>query len=224
MATVPRIIASVLGADYARLGNEVSELEEAGVAGIQWDIMDGVFVPSITFGAAIVEACRRVSTIPFEAHLMVVHPERHIDRFLDAGCETVIVHAEATADIATVVGAISERGGRAGVALSPATPIGGLEDHLAHIDRLLIMTVEPGAGGQPYRHHVEEKISEARRLIDKLGLPTVIEVDGGITPKTIATAQHAGADLFVSGSWILRHTQGKAAAVKELAQAGIHGK
>jgi ribulose-phosphate 3-epimerase len=218
MNTPPRIIASVLGADYTQLGHEVTELARAGVDGIQWDIMDGAFVPAITFGAEIVEACRPLVDIPFEAHLMVQRPKHHIESFLEAGCDTIIVHAEAAADLGSLIAAIHELGGRAGVALNPETPLNRIQAHLDHIDQLLIMTVNPGAAGQPFLEHTEAKIAEARQLVANIGRNTHIEVDGGITPTTITRALQAGADTFVSGSWIL-NSPVKANAVRDLARA-----
>jgi ribulose-phosphate 3-epimerase len=212
----PRIIASVLGADYAHLGDEVSALAQAGVDGIQWDIMDGCFVPDISFGAAVVEACREAVDLPFEAHLMVTHPSRHIRPMVDSGCQMIIIHAEASRDVLSEVSTIRSLGAEAGVALSPRTPIRVAEPWISGIDQLLIMTVEPGAAGQAYRPEIEAKISEARRLLDDRGIDIPIEVDGGLNPTTMARARRAGADVFVSGSWIRTHPQGKHTATQEL--------
>jgi ribulose-phosphate 3-epimerase len=219
MLREPRILASVLGADYARLGDEVSALAEAGVDGIQWDIMDGFFVPGISFGAAVVAACRAVVDLPFEAHLMVTNPKRHISSMVESGCQMVIIHAEASPDVLSDVCTIRSLGVGAGVALSPGTPLRVAEPWISEIDQLLIMTVEPGAAGQAYRHEVEAKITEARGLFDHRGVDVPIEVDGGLNPTTIAGARRAGADVFVSGSWIRKHPQGNHTAVEELRQA-----
>ena len=209
----------MLGADYAHLGDEVSTLAEAGVDGIQWDIMDGSFVPDISFGAAVVGACRQVADLPFEAHLMVTHPSRHIRPMAESGCRMIIIHAEASHDVLSDVSTIRGLGARAGVALSPATPTRVSEPWISEIDQLLIMTVEPGEAGQTYRHEVEAKISEARSLLDRRGIGIPIEVDGGLNPTTIARARRVGADVFVSGLWIRTHPQGRAAAAIELRQA-----
>jgi ribulose-phosphate 3-epimerase len=208
-----------LGADYARLGDEVAALAEAGVDGIQWDIMDGSFVPDISFGAAVVGACRQVVDLPFEAHLMVTHPSRHIRSMAESGCQMIIIHAEASDDVLSEVAMIRSLGLEAGVALSPGTSIRVSEPWISAIDQLLIMTVEPGAAGQAYRHEVEAKISEARNLLDHRGIDIPIEVDGGLNPTTMARARSAGADVFVSGSWIRTHPRGRYAAAKELRQA-----
>jgi ribulose-phosphate 3-epimerase len=209
----------VLGADYGHLGDEVSALAEAGIDGIQWDIMDGSFVSEISFGAAVVDACRAVVDLPFEAHLMVTNPKRHIPSMVESGCQMVIIHAEASPDVLSDVSTIRSLGVGAGVALNPGTPLRVAEPWISEIDQLLIMTVEPGAAGQAYRHEVEAKITEARSLLDHQGVDIPIEVDGGLNPTTIARARRAGADIFVSGSWIRTHSQGKYAAAKELRQA-----
>jgi ribulose-phosphate 3-epimerase len=209
----------VLGADYARLGDEVSALAEAGVDGIQWDIMDGSFVPDISFGAAMVEACRAVVDLPFEAHLMVTNPSRHIPSMVESGCQMVIIHAEASPDVLSDVSTIRSLGVGAGIALSPGTPLRVAEPWIAEIDQLLIMTVEPGAAGQTYRHEVEAKIIAARSLLDHQGVDMPIEVDGGLNPTTIARSRRVGADVFVSGSWIRNNPQGKHTAVEELRRA-----
>jgi ribulose-phosphate 3-epimerase len=214
-----RIVASVLGADYAHLGRELSELEQAGVDAIQWDIMDGVFVSDITFGPDVVKACRPIVDLPFEAHLMVEHPERLVGRFVEAGCETVIVHAETIGDVGVTVERMRTVGARLGVALNPETPVAAVSDDLDELAVLMLMTVEPGRGGQQYLSAVEAKIAEARRLLDEQANGILLEVDGGINPHSIGRARRAGADVFVVGSWILGHTHGKGAAVEELRAA-----
>lgn len=215
----PRIIASVLGADYMNLSNELADLERAGVDAIQWDVMDGSFVPPITFGADIVAAARPLTRLPFEAHLMVIHPEAGVQDYIDAGCETVIVHVEAALNLADLLGRIREAGALAGVALNPPTPLSSLDGAWPEIDLLVLMTVNPGYAGQAYLPEVEAKVAAARRLIDERGLAIRIEVDGGIKPHTIAGARAAGAEDFIAGSAILGHPDGKAEAVRELRAA-----
>jgi ribulose-phosphate 3-epimerase len=212
-------VASVLGADYARLGEELVDLAQAGVDLVQWDVMDGRFVPVVSFGADVIAACRKDVDLPFEAHLMVWEPERHLEEFVEAGCMRVIVHAEATTHLHRTLAAIRAMGVESGVALSPATPLAAVRHVLDQADLLLVMTVNPGFGGQPYLHSMEAKIAEARAHIDDQGLPVQLEVDGGITAATIAGARRAGAELFISGSWLLSHPKGKVAAVSELRQA-----
>ncbi len=214
-----RIIASVLGADYMHLATEVADLESAGVDGIQWDVMDGSFVPPITFGADIVAAARPLTTLPFEAHLMVEHPETAVLDFVEAGCETVIFHVEAVHDLVGLLTQVRAVGAAAGVALNPGTPLSVLDGAWERIDLLVLMTVHPGYAGQAYLPEVEGKIGEARRLIDTRGLTTRVEVDGGIKPHTIGAARAAGAEDFIAGSAILAHPVGKADAVRELRAA-----
>lgn len=215
----PRIIASVLGADYMHLAEEIADLERAGVDAVQWDVMDGSFVPPITFGADIVAAARPLTSLPFEAHLMVVHPETGVQDYVDAGCGTVIVHVEATSNLTDLLERIRGSGALAGVALNPATPLSTLDDAWDAIDLLVLMTVNPGYAGQSYIPEVEEKVAAARSFIDERGLSTRIEVDGGIKPHTIAGARAAGAEDFIAGSAILGHPDGKAEAVRELRAA-----
>jgi ribulose-phosphate 3-epimerase len=212
----PAIIASVLGADYARLGHEVAELEAAGVDRIQWDIMDGRFVPNLTFGADVVGACRPHAAVPFEAHLMVEDPDPWLQPFAAAGCDTVLVHAEACRHLHRTLPRIRELGVRSGVALNPATPLECVRHVLDQVDVLLVMTVNPGFGGQAYLETMEVKIAEARSLITQAGLQTLIEVDGGISAATAPHAWKAGAELLVAGSAILAHPKGRPAAVGEL--------
>jgi ribulose-phosphate 3-epimerase len=215
----PAIVASVLGADYARLGHEVTELEGAGVDRIQWDIMDGHFVPNLSFSADVVGACRGHATVPFEAHLMVEDPDPWLQPFADAGCDTVLVHAEACRHLHRTLSGIRALGLRSGVALNPATPLECVRHVLDQVDVLLVMTVNPGFGGQAYLKTMEPKIAEARHLIAASGLPTAIEVDGGISAATAPRAVKAGARLLVAGSAILAHPKGKSAAVEELRHA-----
>jgi ribulose-phosphate 3-epimerase len=215
----PAIVASVLGADYAKLGEEVAELAGAGVDRIQWDVMDGRFVPNLTFGADLVAACRPHTTLPFEAHLMVEEPDGWLEAFAAAGCDTLIIHQEASRHLHRTLSRIRGLGARAGAALNPATPLESVRHVLEQIDLLLVMTVNPGFGGQAYIQAMEGKVAEARELVDRSGLEVAIEVDGGISAATAPGARRAGAELLVAGSAILGHPQGKAAAVTELRQS-----
>jgi len=212
----PLIVPSVLPADFARLGDEVRELCDAGVDRIQWDVMDGVFVPNLTFGPDVIAAAREHSTVAFEAHLMVVEPDELLQRYVDAGCDLVIVHAEACTHLHRTLGRIRELGARSGVALNPHTPAVTVEHVLSETDLVLAMTVNPGFGGQAYISSVEPKVARLRRMIDDSGLAIELEVDGGITDQTIAGAAAAGAEVFISGSWMYAHPDGKAAAVTQL--------
>ncbi len=212
----PAIVASVLGADYARLGEEVAELTYAGVDRIQWDVMDGRFVPNLTFGTDVVAACRPHTALPFEAHLMVEEPERWLEPYVEAGCDTLIVHQEACRHLHRTLSGIRSLGARSGAALNPATPLKSVAHVIDQIDLLLVMTVNPGFGGQAYIQAMEQKVVEARGLIDRSGSDVAIEVDGGISTATAPGARLAGADLLVAGSAILQHLGGKVAAVAEL--------
>jgi ribulose-phosphate 3-epimerase len=220
----PAIVASVLGADYSRLGAELADLTAAGVDRIQWDVMDGHFVPNLTFGADLVGACRSHTDLPFEAHLMIDEPDRWLDDYVGAGCDTVIVHVEACRHLHRALSAIRGLGAKAGAALNPATPLEVIRHVLDQIDLLLIMTVNPGFGGQAYIGAMEPKITEARRMIDGGGLDVSIEVDGGISPRTAPGARQAGAELLVAGSSILGHPEGKRAGVAGLRRSlGLSG-
>jgi ribulose-phosphate 3-epimerase len=212
----PAIVASVLGADYARLGQEVAELEAAGVDRIQWDIMDGRFVPNLSFGADVVAACRPHATLPYEAHLMVEDPNPWLQPLAAAGCDALLVHAEAGRHLHRTLSRIRDLGVRSGVALNPATPLECVRHVLDLVDVLLVMTVNPGFGGQAYLQTMEGKVAEARSLIARSGLQTLIEVDGGISAATAPGAVRAGAQLLVAGSAILAHPEGRPAAVAEL--------
>jgi ribulose-phosphate 3-epimerase len=219
--THPLIVPSVLPADFARLGDEVAALCEAGVDRIQWDVMDGVFVPNLTFGPDVIAAARPHSSVGFEAHLMVVNPDELLQGYVEAGCELLIVHAEACTHLHRTLARIRDLGVRSGVALNPHTPVETVEHVLVETDLVLAMTVNPGFGGQAYITAVETKVARLRRMIDATGLPIELEVDGGITGDTIAGAAAAGADVFISGSWMYAHPQGKAAAIRELRATAV---
>ncbi|NMH97574.1 ribulose-phosphate 3-epimerase [Pseudonocardia sp. K10HN5] len=194
------LVASVLPANFADLGGQLQELEKAGVDRVQWDVMDGRFVPNLTFGPDVIAATRGLVGLGFEAHLMVEDPDPMLPRWVDAGCEIVIVHAEATTHLHRTLGRINELGVRAGVALNPATPLAAVEYVLDLLDLLLVMTVNPGFGGQRYLAGMEPKIAAARAEIDRRGLDIELEVDGGIGTGTIGAAARAGATVFCAGS------------------------
>lgn len=218
----PVVVASVLPADFAELGSQVQEIEKAGVDRIQWDVMDGDFVPNITFGPDVIAACRDRVDIGFEAHLMVCEPERMLTRWVEAGCGIVIVHAEATSHLHRTLGRIRELGARPGVALNPATPLAAVEHVLDLVDLLLVMTVNPGFGGQAYLAGMERKIAAARAEIDRRGLDVELEVDGGIGPATIGGAARAGARVFCAGSALFAGTMADSArALRAAAEEAI---
>ncbi len=193
-------------------------LEKAGVDRIQWDVMDGQFVPNLTFGPDVIASVRDLVNVPFEAHLMVNTPELMLDRYVEAGCEILIVHAESTHHLHRTLGAVTELGAQAAVALNPATPIEAVANVLDLVEMVLIMTVNPGWGGQPYIATMEPKIAALRELIDESGHEIDIEVDGGIGPLTIAGAAAAGANVLVAGSSLFADDQGLEHAVGDLRQ------
>ena len=222
------IAPSVLPADFSKLGDECRALRDAGVDRIHWDVMDGQFVPNFTFGPGVIAACRDAVDLPFEAHLMVNTPEVLLTQYVDAGCELVTVHAESTVHLHRCLTQITDAGARAAVTIVPSTPVSAIEHILDLVDMVLIMTVNPGFGGQAYIASMEPKIAELRSLIVARCLDVDIEVDGGIAPDTIAAATTSGANVFVAGSALFRDPAGLEHAVSDLrarapaAQAGVH--
>jgi ribulose-phosphate 3-epimerase len=213
-----QIAPSVLPADLGRLGDEMARLEAAGVDLIQWDVMDGQFVPNLTFGPDVIHAARSHTTLPFEAHLMVLTPEAMAERYVEAGCSRLIVHAESVTHLHRVLGAIGDLGATAGVALNPATPVTAVAHVLDLVDLVLVMTVNPGFGGQAYLPTMEPKLREVGALLEAQGRRDEVrlEVDGGIAPDTVAGAVTAGADVLVAGSALFRDPAGLDHAVREL--------
>ena len=199
------IVPSVLPADWSRLGEECAALEQAGVDRIQWDVMDGSFVPNLTFGADLIAACRPYASVPYEAHLMIERPERYLELYAEAGCQWLIIHVESSTHPHRVLQATKQLGVKTGLALNPGTPLEAADPLLDLTDMLLVMTVNPGFGGQPYITSMERKVAAARRLIAEREVDVEIQVDGGIGPRTIAGAARAGADVFVSGSALWRY-------------------
>jgi ribulose-phosphate 3-epimerase len=210
------IVPSVLPADFSRLGEECAALEKAGVDRIQFDVMDGRFVPNLTFGADVIASVRSHVTVPFEAHLMVHEPTWLIPHVVDAGCELVIVHAEACTHLHRVLGQVREAGARAAVAINPASPPEAVEYVLDLVSMVLVMTVNPGFGGQSYIASQEPKLRRLRQVIVERGLDVDLEVDGGIGPTTIAGAAAAGANILVAGSSLFRDDEGLEHAVSDL--------
>jgi len=211
-----QIAPSVLPADFSRLGEECISLEKAGVDRIQWDVMDGVFVPNLTFGPDVIRACRPLVDVPFEAHLMVVNPDELVHKYVEAGCEIVIVHAEACTHLHRTLSNIRELGAGPAVALNPATPASAVRHVMDLVDLILVMTVNPGFGGQEYISTMESKISEVAEMIALTGRDIDLEVDGGIAPATVAGAAAAGADVLVAGSALYRDPEGLSHAVAEI--------
>jgi len=211
-----QIAPSILPADLARLGEEVEALEAAGCDRIQWDIMDGQFVPNITVGPDVVAAARRHTSLPFEAHLMTLTPELLATEFVQAGCERLIVHAESVTHLHRSLDLIRAVGATAGVALAPATPAIAVRHVLDLVDLVLVMTVNPGFGGQDYLASMEPKVAEVRGMVQASGFAIDVEVDGGISAKTVGGVAAAGANVLVAGSALFHHPDGLGAAVAEL--------
>jgi ribulose-phosphate 3-epimerase len=210
------VVPSVLPADFANLGAACVALEQAEVDRIQFDVMDGRFVPNLTFGPDIIAAVRPHVTVPFEAHLMIEQPDHLLQRFVEAGCETVIVHAEACVHLHRTLGLIKELGASAAVALNPHTPVDTVAHVLDLLDMVLVMTVNPGFGGQKYLATMEPKVAQTRALLDTADHWIDLEVDGGISTTTIEQAARAGANVFISGSALFAHPEGLGAGVSEL--------
>lgn len=218
MALPIQIVPSVLPCDFARLGAEIEALDAAGVDHFQWDVMDGQFVPNLTFGPDVIAAARKHTSKPFEAHLMVLTPDVLAARYVEAGCSRLIVHVEACPHLHRTLGNIASMGANAAVALNPHTPIGEVENVLDLVDMVLVMTVNPGFGGQSYIASMEPKIAELRALIERRGLSdrVNIEVDGGIGPNTIEGAVAAGANVLIAGTALFRYSEGLEFAVSDL--------
>lgn len=214
-----RIAPSILSADFMRLGAQVQEAEAAGVDRVQVDVMDGRFVPNITFGALALRALRPLTRIKLETHLMVEPPEDFIDSMAEAGADTLIIHQEATPHLHGVVQQIHSLGKRAGVAINPGTPACTLTEILADLDIVLVMTVNPGFGHQNFITSTLPKIRQVRAMIQERGLDCDLEVDGGINLETAPIAAEAGANVMVAGTAVYASPEGVAAAIKNLIAA-----
>ena len=215
-----RIAPSILSADFAKLGEEIAAVERAGADWVHIDVMDGRFVPNISIGPVVVEAVKRCSGLPLDVHLMIAEPDRYLDNFARAGASTLGVHVETCPHLHRSLQKIREAGVRACVVLNPATPAVAIEPVLGDVDQVLVMSVNPGFGGQSFIPSVLPKIETLRRWIDERGLAVDLEVDGGVKVETIGAAARAGADVFVAGTAVFGTSDYEAAiaALRRAAQ------
>jgi len=213
------IAPSILAADMNHLAEQVVQAEKAGADWIHVDVMDGRFVPNITFGPMIVKAIRRITTLPIDVHLMIVEPEKHLQAFADAGTDHLTVHYETCPHIHRTLQSIREMGMAPGIVINPGTPVETLRELTHDFEKVLIMTVNPGFGGQAFIESMTEKITRTKNLLEATNASAAIQVDGGITSETIKLCYDAGATNFIAGSSIFRHPQGIAAGIQALRDA-----
>ena len=213
------IAPSILSADFTRLGADLAACESAGAAWIHVDVMDGRFVPNLTMGPLVVEACRRATKLPLDVHLMIEEPERHVEAFAKAGASHITVHVETCPHLHRTIQQIHSLGCKAGVTLNPSTPASAIEPVLSLVDLVLVLTVNPGFSGQKFIPEVLPKIAELRRALDAVNPSAWLEVDGGLSSGTISQVKDAGANVFVSGSFVFGHPKGIESAIHELRDA-----
>jgi len=217
-----KIAPSILAADFARLGEQVVEADKAGADRIHVDVMDGHFVPNLSMGPPIVRCLRPLTRLPLETHLMIAEPDRYLDAFAEAGSDSLLVHQEAGPNLHRTVQHIKALGKKAGVVINPATPAAMLEEILQDVDLVLVMTVNPGFGGQHFLHSTLAKIGRVRQMIEKVNAQIELEVDGGVDAETAPHAVQAGANVLVAGSAIFGDSRGVAAAMNRL-RASVAG-
>ncbi|MEZ5237598.1 MAG: ribulose-phosphate 3-epimerase [Microthrixaceae bacterium] len=216
-----QISPSILPADFSRLGETVESLERGGADRIHWDVMDGVFVPNLTIGPDVIHSCRSSVEIPFEAHLMVIEADELIPRYVEAGCDIILVHQEACTHLHRTLAHIRDLGVSPGVVLNPATPASTIEHVMDLIDQVLVMTVNPGFGGQAYIETMEPKIAQVAEMISVTGRDIDLEVDGGLAAGTVGGAAAAGANVVVAGSAVFKDPDGFAHAISTIRDAGV---
>lgn len=196
------VSASLLGCDLSNLENEINRAQDAGADWLHFDVMDGIFVPNISFGQPVLKAVKKCASVPIDTHLMIKDPIRYVEEFAKAGSHMITFHIEATREPLMVIDRIRSSGAKAGISVKPGTPVGMIKELVPYVDMVLIMTVEPGFGGQGFIHETLKKVSMVKALAESAGKKIHIEVDGGINSKTAAECRNAGADVFVSGTYL----------------------
>jgi ribulose-phosphate 3-epimerase len=221
----PRVAPSILSADFAHLAREVAAVEAGGADLIHVDVMDGHFVPNLTIGPPVVRAIRRVAKVPLDVHLMIANPDQYLKAYVDAGASILSVHAEVLPHLHRTVAAIKELGAQAGVAINPSTPIGAVDEIATDLDLVLVMSVNPGFGGQRFIAHTPDKIRRLRDLLARRGSRAAIEVDGGIDLETVGAVVEAGATVLVAGQAVFGHGDPTSAtrALRRAAGAEVDG-
>jgi ribulose-phosphate 3-epimerase len=214
-----KLAPSILSADFARLGEQIDEVARAGADYIHIDVMDGHFVPNITIGAPVVASIRPVTSLPLDVHLMIEHPERYISDFVNSGADIITVHVEASPHLHRTIQLIKELGAKAGVSLNPPTPLGAIEEFIRHVDLVLVMSVNPGFGGQSFIPETLPRIATMRKILDDRGLSAELEVDGGINADNAPDIVKAGANVLVAGNSVFRAKEGIRRAMQRLREA-----
>lgn len=197
---------SILAADFWRLGEQIKEIQEAGAGYLHIDVMDGVFVPSISFGMPVISSLRKMTDIFFDVHIMITEPERYAAEFVKCGADMVTFHLEATQKVEETIESIRSAGAKVGISIKPGTPAEAVEPYLEQVDMVLVMTVEPGFGGQKYIEGCTEKVRQVRHMITQKGLEVDVQVDGGITADNVQTVLEAGANVIVAGSAVFKNS------------------
>jgi len=214
-----KLAPSILSADFARLGEQIDEVVRAGVDYIHVDVMDGHFVPNITIGAPVVASIRSLTSLPLDVHLMIEHPERYISEFVHAGADIITVHVEASPHLQSTIELIKKLGAKAGVSLNPPTPLSAVDEFIHHVDLVLIMSVNPGFGGQSFIPETLPRIANMRKILDDRGLSAELEVDGGINADNAPDIVKAGANVLVAGNSVFRAEEGIRQALQRLREA-----